>query len=84
MVRCCLFRGEVVVVVRCSCGDAFSLSSAATFIGFGLRFSTSNRRRCPCFVVGFRLPLVLCLRGRLFLGEAVWRVSFSGGDGEEW
>ena len=22
--------------------------------------SASNRRRCPCFVVGFRLPLDLC------------------------
>jgi len=29
-------------------------------------FSTSNRRRCPCFVVGFRHPLEMCLCGRLF------------------
>lgn len=35
------------------------------------RVSTSNRRRCPCFVVGFRLPLGLCLCC-LFLGEVVW------------
>jgi hypothetical protein len=46
--------------------------------------STSRRRLCPCFVVGFRLPLVMCLCGCLFLGEPVWRDSFGGGDGEEW
>jgi len=42
-----------------------------------------NRRRCPCFVVGFRLPIELCLCGHLFLGEAVWRDSFGGGDVKE-
>jgi len=41
--------------------------------------STSNRCCCACFVVGFRLPLDLCLCGRRFLGEAVWRDSFGGG-----
>jgi hypothetical protein len=35
--------------------------------------SASNRRRYPCFVVGFRLSLDLCLCCCLFLGEAVWR-----------
>jgi len=34
--------------------------------------SASNRRRCPCFVVRFHLPLDLCLCCYLFLGEAVW------------
>jgi len=54
--------------------------------------SASNRRRCPCFVVGFRLPLDLCLCCCLFLGEAAWRrsdgvvvvVVMSGGDGVAW
>jgi len=37
--------------------------------------SASNRRRCPCYAVGFRLPLDLCLCCCLFLGEDVWRRS---------
>jgi hypothetical protein len=37
--------------------------------------STSNRRRCPCCVVGFHLHLDLCLCGCLFHGEDVVRRS---------
>ena len=33
--------------------------------------SASNRRRCSCYVVGFRLPLDLCLCCCFFLGEDV-------------
>jgi len=55
------------------------------FYDLGCIFA-SNRRRCPCFVVGFRLPLDLYLCCCLFLGEDVWRrsdavVVMRGGDG---
>jgi len=41
-----------------------------------------KRHHCSCFVVGFRLPLDLCLCGCLFLGEAVAnRVSKRFADG---
>jgi hypothetical protein len=32
-------------------------------------------------VIGIRLLLYLCLRGRMFRGETVWRISFGGGVG---
>lgn len=38
--------------------DAFSLSLADAFFDLG-NVSASDRRRCPCFVVGFHIPLDL-------------------------
>jgi hypothetical protein len=38
--------------------------------------SALDRLRCPCFVVGFHLPFVMCLGCCLFLGKVVWRRSF--------
>jgi hypothetical protein len=51
--------------------ERFSLLSAAAFYDLGC-VSASNRRRCPCCVVRFRLPLNLCLCCCLFLGGAVF------------
>jgi len=63
--------------------DAFSLSPAVTFLRSGC-VSASNRHLCPCFGVGFHLPIDLGLCYCMFLGEAVWRhsdaVVMCGGD----
>lgn len=48
--------------------------SQLPYFGLG-RGSTTYRRRCPCGVVGFHLPLDFCLCGCLFLGEDVVRRS---------
>ena len=73
-----VMRGDVGVVV-CDGGGDFPCHWHLPLYDVGY-VSTSNRCCCPCFVVGFRLPLDLCLCSRRCLGEAVWQDSFGGGE----